>query len=457
MKLRRIETPGIAHFAYLLTDGTEAAVVDPRRDVEEYLLAARDAGASIRYVILTHRQEDFVIGSAHLARLTGGKIVCGAHELFGHGDMRLKDGDRFSLGSLCLEARHTPGHTPESMSYAIFEADDATDAWGVFTGDTLFFGTTGRTDLPDENRAVENAARLYDSVHEKLADLGDAALVLPAHGPGSVCGSGMADRPWSTLGEEKRSNIVFTLEREAFAQKKGGERLPRPPYFRHMEELNLEGGLAPEAPACSVPLVDVDEFAKAGERTLLVDTREPEAFAGGHVPQSHNVWLGGLAVFGGWVADKDTPLRLLSERDSDVERAVAHLARIGIDSVEKALAGGFGAWRKSGRSIESAGTISACELASDRDSYSVLDVREIEEYDEGHISGAQHAYVGHLEEQLEAGQLGLDREQPLVVTCSVGHRAAVAVGILLRAGFRDVRNLLGGMSAWRALDLPIED
>lgn len=202
MELRRIETPGIAHYAYVIADGGEAAVVDPARHAEPYLAAARELGSRIRYVVETHRQEDFVMGSAHLARRTGAAIVNGRHELFGHGDLRLADGDTFEIGGLTVRALHTPGHTMESMSYAVYSPQVQGRAWCVFTGDALFFGTTGRTDLPDAARAVDNAALLYDSVHARLAELGDTALVLPAHGPGSVCGSGMAERPYSTIGDE---------------------------------------------------------------------------------------------------------------------------------------------------------------------------------------------------------------------------------------------------------------
>ncbi len=455
MKMQRIETPGIAHYGYVIADGTEAAVIDPRRDVEDYLQAARSMGTRICYVVETHRQEDFVMGAAHLARETGARIVNGDHELFGHGHLRLADGDTFPLGGLTVRALHTPGHTPESMSYAVYGSGEERQPWCVFTGDTLFFGTTGRTDLSDADRAVENAALLYDSVHDKLADLGDTALVLPAHGPGSVCGSGMAERPYSTLGEEKRYNDVFTSSRDEFARSKGGERMPRPPFFRHMERVNLDGGAAPVLRPGDVPMLSVDAFATASEGAdkLVYDCREPEAFAGGHVPGSYSIWLGGMPVFGGWVGDERSPVYLLTDRNADVDTAALHLSRIGIDRVEGALASGFGAWRKSGRPIATAGVVMPRELQEHRDHFQVLDVRDADEFDSGHIPDAHHCYVGHLRQHVH--ELSLDRELPVAVTCGVGHRAGLGVSLLQRAGFRDVRNLLGGMSAWSALDLPM--
>jgi hydroxyacylglutathione hydrolase len=454
MKLQRVETPGIAHYAYVIADGTDAAVIDPRRDVADYLAAARGLGARIRYVVETHRQEDFVMGAAHLAREAGARIVNGDHELFGHGDVRLKDGDCFEVGNLTVRALHTPGHTPESMSYAVYTPQERERAWCVLTGDALFFGTTGRTDLADPARSVENAALLYDSVHDKLARLGDTTLVLPAHGAGSVCGSGMAERPYSTIGEERRYNEVFTLSRDDFARRKGSERIPRPPYFRHMEQVNLDGGLHPVRHPGTTPLLAADAFAEGVADALIYDTREPEGFAGGHLAGSYSIWLGGMPVFGGWVGDERSPIRLITDRNEDIDTAAVHLSRIGIDNVQGALAGGFGTWRKSGRPIETSGVITPRELDAQRDRFQVLDVRDDDEFAEGHISAAVHAYVGRLPGQIEA--LALDRHRPLVVTCGVGHRAGLGISMLLRAGFTDVRNLLGGMTAWNNLDLPVE-
>lgn len=454
MKMQRIETPGIAHYADVIADGGEAMVVDPRRDVDVYLQAARDLGARITHVAETHRQEDFVMGAAWLARLTGAAIVNGEHELFGHGDCRLKDGETFRVGNVEIRALHTPGHTPENVSYAVHAAGGDRPPWAVLTGDALFFGTTGRTDLPGEDQSVENAALLYDVIHDKLANLGDDTLVLPAHGPGSVCGSGMAERPYSTIGAEKRYNSVFTMSRDEFARSKGGERLPRPPFFRHMEQVNLGGGLEPMLTPATLPLLDAADFAGQMDDKLVYDTREPEAFAGAHLPGSYSIWLGGMPVFGGWVGDERSPILLLTDRTEDVDTAASHLARIGIDNVRGALAGGFGTWRKSGRAMESSGVITPESLHRQRDALQVLDVRDPDEYGSGHIPGARHCYVGHLPRRLET--LGLDPREPVAVTCGVGHRAGLGVSMLLQAGFVDVRNLLGGMTAWKGLDLPME-
>ncbi|MGM0630327.1 MAG: rhodanese-like domain-containing protein [Pseudomonadota bacterium] len=454
MKLQRIETPGIAHYAWLLAEGGEAMLVDPSRHVQKYLDAARDIGTRVTHIVETHRQEDFVMGSAWLAKRTGAKVFNGNYDTFGHGDVRLEDGDTFRVGKLLIRALHTPGHTPESMCYAVYEDEKAESAWAIFTGDTLFFGDTGRSDLPDEDKSVENAGCIYDSVHAKLADLGDTALVLPAHGPGSVCGSGMADRSWSTLGDEKTYNDVFTLSREAFAEKKGGERLPRPPYFRNMEKVNLDGGLPPILRNGDVALLTAEDFAKAVDGERIYDTRLPEAFAGGHIPNSYSVWHGGLPVFGGWLADAQNSIYLVTDRDDDVDPGVRYLSNIGLDNVRGALAGGFEAWRDAGREWRQSGVITPLALKEMEPAPQLLDVREIDEFESGHIPNAVNCYVGYLQDKIN--ELPFDKERPLVVTCGVGHRAGVGVSILLKAGFKDVRNLLGGMKAWTALGFPTD-
>ncbi|MDX1678748.1 MBL fold metallo-hydrolase [Arsukibacterium sp.] len=454
MELRRIATPGIAHYAWLLADGEQAMLVDPSRHVQQYLDTARDMATRITHIVETHRHEDFVMGSTWLARRTGASIYNGKHETFGHGDYRLEDGDTFYVGQLLIRALHTPGHTPESMCYAVYKDDNADAAWAVFTGDTLFFGDTGRSDLPDQRKAVENAGRIYDAVHNKLAGLGDTALVLPAHGPGSVCGSGMAERSWSTLGDEKTYNDVFTLSREEFSMKKGSERLPRPPYFRHMEKVNLQGGMPPAVRDGDTGLLSAAEFAKAVSQADIFDTRLPEAFAGGHIPQSYSIWLGGLPVFGGWIGHAESTICLVTDRNEDVDTAVRHLSNIGLDNVRGALAGGFESWRDAGQSVVHSGVITPRALDNMDSKPQVLDVREIDEFDSGHIPGAVHCYVGYLADKLS--ELPLNKAKPVVVTCGVGHRAGLAVSILLRAGFKDVRNLLGGIKAWQALELPVE-
>jgi hydroxyacylglutathione hydrolase len=458
MFFQRIKTPGIAHSAYILGESGEAVVVDPRRDVDEYLRVARENKLTIKYVLQTHRQEDFVLGSAELARVTGAKIVNGRHELFGHGDIRLKDGEDFDFGEIRIRALHTPGHTPESMSYAVFIPDSPDRAWGVFTGDALFIGETGRTDLPDPEKTGENAALLYDSIHDKLLPLGDQTHLYPAHGAGSVCGGNIADRDQSTLGLERGYNPVFTKSRAEFVRAKIDERIPRPPYFEVMEKLNLKGGIPIARQPKEVPVLQPKKFASEKGEGIVIDARDPEAFAAGHIPDSLSVWAAGLPVFGGWVAGPSTPVFLVLTNIDQLEDAVLSLARIGVDNVAGVLAGGFDTWRDAGMPIARSGAVTPREVEKLRGEVRVLDVREDSEFeDEGHIPRASHLFVGYLPKHLRKIDPPLDKAERVAVTCSVGHRASLAVSILRREGFERVDNILGGMTAWGKLDLPTEE
>ena len=456
MIFERIKTPGIAHVAYLIGNKGEAAVVDPRRDVEEYLTLARKHKVTIRYTIETHRQEDFVMGAAELARQCGAKVVNGRHAAFGHGDIRLADGERFELAKgIALVALHTPGHTPESMCYAVYLEDAPDDAWAVFTGDTLFIGESGRTDLTDPMLTSEHAGQLYDAVHAKLLPLGDQAIVLPAHGAGSVCGGNIAERDDSTLGLERHYNPVFVKSRKDFLQAKVDERIPRPPYFRHMEQVNSGGGMGAMKSASAVHVLQPEKFQSECRRGVVFDLRLPEAFAGGHVPGSYSIWSEGLPVFAGWVAEAGTPIFLVvDDADKSLDEAVKALGRVGLDNVEGVLAGSFEGWRDHGLPMAGVGTVEPRRIDESPNGreLQVIDVRDDSEFEkEGHVPGASHLYVGYLEREIKKLRPGFDKNQTCVVACSVGHRASLAASMLLRHGARDVRNMLGGMDAWERL------
>ena len=456
MFFQKLKTPGIAHVSYVLGEKEAAIVVDPRRDVDAYLRLAHENSLQIRFILETHRQEDFVIGSRELARLTGAKIVTFDHGLFGHSDIRLQDGEELQLTGLKVRALHTPGHTPESTCYAVYLDEAPTLAWGAFTGDTLFVGEAGRTDLTDPLKTGEHAIQLLDSIRNKLLPLGDQTLVWPAHGSGSVCGGNIAERDESTLGLERMTNPAFQLTQEEFVAAKLRERIPRPPYFTLMEKLNLEGGAPLAKPYTSIPWLPPKKFASEMKQGLVLDARNPEAFAGGHVPGSLSLWLKGLAVFGGWVATETTAVYLVLDDASDAEGAILSLARLGIDRVEAVLAGGFDARRDAGLPISYSETIAPRELQAAHSEYAVLDVRDDMEFeDEGHIEGASHLYVGYLEDHLKRVAPSLREKSSVAVVCSVGHRAGLAASILRRHGFARVANLLGGMTAWEHLKLPV--
>ena len=453
MFFQRLKTPGLGQNSYVLGCGQGLAVViDPRRDVDEYLRLARENDLSISYILETHRQEDFEFGSATLAAMTGAKIVSGDHELFGQTDIKLKDGEELEVGTTRVVVLETPGHTPESVTYAVYAKDTGDKCWGAFTGDALFVGDTGRTDLPDPERTGENAGILYDSIHAKIAPLGDQALLYPAHGSGSSCGANISDRDDSTLGIEKETNPVFEKSRSEFVDDKVAEKMARPPYFRHMEEVNLLPGRPLPSPA-PFRVLQPKEFQQRMQDGLVIDTRSPEAFAGAHIASSYTIWLDGVPSYGGWVANENTRVFLVVDSAEDMEKAIKSLARIGIDNVEGVLLSGVETWREQGLPIEMLATTSALETANwmEQGHVHVLDVRDEYEWNEKHIPGAVHRFVGYLEENLPE----FPKDSEIVVHCNVGHRSGVAVSILKRHGFERVRNMLGGITAWEKLDLPL--
>ena len=453
MFFKRLKMPGMGQNSYVLGCGEgRAVVIDPRRDVDEYLRLARENDLSIDYILETHRQEDFEFGSATLAEMTGAKIVSGHHELFGQTDIKLKDGEELEVGTTRFVVLETPGHTPESVTYAVYVESAGDKCWGAFTGDALFVGDTGRTDLPDADKTGENAGILYDSIHAKIVPLGDQALLYPAHGSGSSCGANISDRDDSTLGLEKETNPVFTQNRGEFVDHKLAEKMARPPYFRHMEEVNLLPGRPLPSPA-PFRILQPKEFQACMEEGLVIDTRSPEAFAGAHIASSYNIWLDGMPAYGGWIADENARVFLVVDSAEDMEKAIMSLARIGIDNVAGVLLSGVETWREQGLPIEMLATTSALETANwlEQGHIHVLDVRDEYEWNEKHIPGAEHQFVGHLENNLPK----LPKDSEIVVHCNVGHRSGVAVSILKRHGFSRVHNMLGGITAWEALDLPL--
>ena len=454
MFFQRLKTPGLGQNSYVLECGDGLAVViDPRRDVDDYLHLARGNDLSIAYVLETHRQEDFEFGSRTLAQMTGARIVGGNHPLFGETDVKLEDNEELKVGTTRFVALATPGHTPESLSYAVYVEDAGGKCWGVFTGDALFVGDTGRTDLPDPDKTGENAGILYDSIHRKIAPLGDHTLLYPAHGAGSACGGNISERDDSTLGIEKGTNPVFTKSRRDFVAHKLTERMARPPYFRHMEEVNLLPGRPLMWPS-AFQILQPGEFQHRMKEGLVIDTRSPEAFAAAHIPGAYNIWLDGVPAFGGWVADENTRIFLVADGLAAMELAVMSLARIGIDTVAGILANSMEGWRDAGLPIESIATTSAPETANwmQQGGVHVLDVRDEYEWNEKHIPGAVHRYVGHLADNPPP----LPRDAEIVVHCNVGNRSGVAASLLKRSGFTRIHNMLGGIAAWEKLGLPLE-
>lgn len=450
MHIRRVTSEGLAHHSYFVVNGKEAIVIDPRRDVDVYLRLAAEHQVRIRFVLETHRNEDYVIGSPALAAYAGAEVLHSARLEFGYGSA-VDDGDEVSIGPLRFRALATPGHTDESLTWTLADTTTADEPLFAFTGDTLFVGETGRVDLYGDRERAGNAARLYESVFEKILPLGDHVVLLPSHGGGSVCGGDIVDRDVSTLGYERRHNPRLQVRDKARfvdERRSGGEVRPR--YFERMEVWNQRGTMPLFAHVPTPPALSPGALAeRVTAGAVVVDARMPQAFAGGHIPGSYNVWHDGLASYLGIVLRPEQRLVLVLPEQADVERVTRVLLRIGFDHVEGFLRGGFEAWQNEGREVERVGTIDTLALRrrlAKGDDLHVLDVRAPSELDDGTVPGAQHLFVGDLEARLA----DVPRRRTLVAMCSVGHRGGIAASVLKRHGLDDVLLYLGGYEAWRA-------
>jgi len=451
MKLKVIKSEGIAHNSYYLSSGDEAVVVDPRRDCEVYSQQAKDECTKIRYILETHRNEDFVVGSFELQNMTEAEIAHSNGLPFKYGEHNLSDDDTLNVGSLKIKARYTPGHTNESVCYVVYKGAEPILA---FSGDTLFAGSVGRTDLYGKMAQPTQAERLYESIQEKLLPLGDAVLVYPAHGAGSVCGRGISGQEPTTIGYEKKTNPYLKLGKEDFVKKQLGEELFVPRYFKNMEDYNLNGPplLSELAYPKSMSLSEFEEEAQ-NPLVLTVDTRLPYAFAGSHIPNSLSIWLGGTSVYPGWLMDTKQYIVFVHERPTDIDTVAPRLGRLGFDNMCGYLCGGMNQWQEEGKSYNSYGTTPVFELKDKlaKGIVRLLDVREANECREDNVvEGAELIHFPDLPEKADS----LPKDKPWVVTCSVGNRASIACSILERAGFKNLSNALGGMTAWYNLGYP---
>lgn len=448
MIFERIKSEGLAHLSYFVGSGNEAIVIDPRRDCQIYLDIARREGMKIKYIFETHRNEDYVIGSLELKELTDAEIYHGKGVDFKYG-IFVSDEQEFNFGSMKLTALHTPGHTDESMSYALTYPESGKAPLMVFTGDALFVGDVGRTDLYGPEEIPRMAANLYESIFSKILPLGDGVILCPAHGAGSLCGGAISKREYSTLGLERIQNPALQrTDKEKFIKFKLEEKLEFPPYFKKMEQYNLQG--PPLLKGLPVPeLLFPKEFVKEMEKgAMVVDTRMPHSFGGAHIKGSYGIWLKGLPYYAGWVLPYDKPILLVLEEKDQLEAAVSYLVRIGYDSIAGFLNGGISSWYMKALPVESLNLISVQSLKDKiekNEEMVILDVRRDEEWEKGHIEGARHVYVGHLEENLDK----VPRNSPIIVYCDSSRRSNIAASILKKNGYDMVYNVLGSMTAWK--------
>jgi hydroxyacylglutathione hydrolase len=451
MYLKIIKSEGLEHNSYFLSSGDEAAVIDPRRDSEIYTEVATNNCSKIKYILETHRNEDYVIGSLELQNMTEAEIGHSKQLPFKYGEHNLDDGDTLNVGSIKIKALYTPGHTNESLCYIVFEGSEPRI---VFSGDTLFAGSVGRTDLYGKQVQPTQAEKLYSSLHEKLMMLGDGLLIYPAHGAGSICGSNISEQEPSTIGYEKRTNPYLKLGKEDFIKKSVNEKLFVPSYFKRMEELNLNGPqLLSELADPKPMLLQTFEEEMQEQNMIVIDTRLPYAFAGSHIPKALNIWLGGTSVYPGWVMDIYQYVVFVLERPEDIKAVTARFRRVGFINMCGYICGGMNTWQEAGKPFRSFGTMTVSELKDKLGQVTLLDVREPHEWTEdGYVGGAKLIPFADLPEKTAT----LPKDKHIAVTCSVGNRTSIALSILERSGLKDIYNVLGGMTAWTKQGYPIK-
>jgi hydroxyacylglutathione hydrolase len=452
----------LAHASYLVGDEASATgiVVDPQRDIEQYLADAEKFGLEIRHVFLSHFHADFVAGHLELRDRCGSTIHLGCRARAEYAFVPMKDGDTLEFPGLRLQVLETPGHTIESISILVFDLEkDRARPYAVLTGDTLFIGDVGRPDLRASLgwTASDLGGRLYDSLHNRLLPLGDETLVYPAHGAGSLCGKQLSSDTVSSLGDQRRLNYALQpMSKEEFVRLVTADQPDAPPYFtydailntreRTTLEKNLEQVLHP------VELAEVLRMGDEGAQVL--DVRDPAEYAKGHLAGSINIGLGGqYATWAGTVLDRAQPIVIIAEPGREQEAAL-RLGRIGFDHVKGYLHEGMEALAARPDLVRPTERVSALVVAEELASAEpplVLDVRAPREWAAGHIEGSVNLPLNHLEERIAE----IPRERRLAVHCAGGYRSSIAASLLHRRGLTNLIEMAGGFAAWEAAKLPV--
>ena len=451
----------LAHASYLIGSDGEAAVVDPQRDVDEYITEAEAAGLQIKYVVETHLHADFVSGHRELAARTGAQIVFGAKAGARLPHMAVRDNDEIKVGRVRLRILETPGHTPESISILVHDTGASTAPQKVLTGDTLFIGDVGRPDLAGARgyTSEQMAAMLYDSLHEKLLKLDDSVEVYPAHGAGSMCGRNISKETSSTIGQQRAFNYALRpMSKDEFVRLMTRDLPAAPAYFSYDAEYNRTGASTLGELLRPIALAPAEFGRLAAERgSQVLDVRAAQEFGDAHVPGALNIGLGGqFASWAGQLIPVGTPLLIVASKEAETDEAVMRLARVGLESVKGFLRGGMPAWIAANMETASIQQISVEQLRERLETDSdlqVVDVRRPAEYESGHVPRALSAPLApQLVEQLSQ----LDTQRPTAVICAGGYRSSAATSLLSRRGFRRILNVTGGTGAWIKAGYPVE-
>lgn len=450
MQFKQFYLGCLSHASYYIGSGEEALVIDPQRDVQQYLDEAGTNKQRIKYIIETHSHADFVSGHVELAEKSGAEIVYGAKAQTEFPTHKVKDGDVLEVGKIKLKFLETPGHTPESVTVLAENTEDPSAPLKMFTGDTLFIGDVGRPDLIGSKgfTADQMGAMLYDSLREKILPLPDDTEVYPAHGAGSLCGKSLSKETWSTLGEQRRMNYALqSMTKEEFIKIVAADQPEVPAYFAKSAEQNLEGSAS------------LDDLPKPKAMTteeilnfdgVVLDVRVNSEFGAAHVPNSINIGLGGqFASWAGTLISIGTGVVIVAENQDQVDEAFMRLARVGIETVK-----GFILIKDYTGKIKKVAQVSvqqAKEATADA-GVQFVDVRRPAEHTAGHAPNTINLPLDSLVKELGK----LDPAKPTYVLCQSGYRSSLGTSILENAGFRDIYNVTGGTKAWIDAGLDIE-
>jgi hydroxyacylglutathione hydrolase len=460
MNIEQLYTKCLSQGAYYIESEGEVAVIDPLREVDQYLEMAERDGAKIKYIFETHFHADFVSGHLTLAEKSGATIVYGPLAQPDFKTQIAKDGEVFQVGKLSLTALHTPGHTLESTTYLL--KDEAGKQLAIFTGDTLFIGDVGRPDLAQKAADMTQedlAGMLYDSLREKILPLNDDIVVYPAHGAGSACGKNMSSETQDTLGSQRLSNYALseTLSKEAFIKELTDGLLPPPAYFPENVRLNKEGyAHIGEVLSDSLKALDADTFENAmqPEDVLILDVRHQKDFVEGFIPGS--IFIGIDGSFAPWVGailkDVNQKLLLVTPAGRE-EETITRLARVGFDKVQGYLKDGFESWKTAEKPVQSITTESAQEMLNRIVGHEelVVDVRKPSEFNAGHVDKAKLFSLDFLEDELA----DFPRDKTVHVHCQSGYRSVIAGSVLKANGFDNIINVNGGYKAIQAADTSV--
>ncbi|HEV7643794.1 MAG TPA: rhodanese-like domain-containing protein [Pyrinomonadaceae bacterium] len=451
MKFKQFYLGCLAHASYYIGSENEAAVIDPQRDVQQYLDEAAANGQQITYIIETHSHADFVSGHLELAEKTGAEIIYGQRANTEFPTHKVKDGDELSVGKISLKFLETPGHTPEGVTIVAKDTEDPARPLKIFTGDTLFIGDVGRPDLIGSKgfTAEQMGAMLYDSLHEKILKLPDETEVYPAHGAGSLCGKSLSKETWSTLGEQRKFNYALQLmSKEEFIKVVASDQPEVPMYFPKSASQNLKGSASLE------DLPKPVEFSTGQIQTfdgVVLDIRANTEYGAGHVPNSINIGLGGqFASWAGTLISIGTALAIVANTKEQVDEAFTRLARVGIETIKGyILIGDFSGETKR---IEQVSVQEMNELAQTEKGLQFIDVRRLAEHSAGHAIRTSNISLDKLAKEVDK----LLPDVPTFVICQSGYRSSTATSILENAGFKQIYNVTGGTAAWMNENLPSE-